>query len=93
MTEAPERLTQRGFGIHRLCVFLNAALPYKEDRLQSYIITHKYCGQPVNMIMYQVCSVGSASAVQYAAPLVCMEARKKARLIPTVRRSFCHVLL
>ena len=35
MTEAPERLTQRGFGIHRLCVFLNAALPYKEDCLQK----------------------------------------------------------
>ncbi len=45
----------RGFGIHRSCVFLNAALPYKEDCLQK-------C-QPVNMIIIQVCSVGSASAV------------------------------
>ncbi len=34
MTEGASK-TQRGFGIHRSCVFLNAALPYKEDCLQK----------------------------------------------------------
>ncbi len=49
-------------------VFLNAAFPYKVQKLH----THNICGQPVNMIVYP--------SLMQAAPLVCMEARKRARL-------------
>ncbi len=62
---------------YRSCVFLNAALPYKEHCLQKL---HNITVSLWIWLCIQVCSVRSASAVQYAATLVCMEARKRPRL-------------
>ncbi len=60
------------------CVFLNAALPCKEDCLQK--LHNTLTLQSACEYDYVSKFVVSVVLVQYAAPLVCMEARKRARL-------------
>ncbi len=54
--------------------FPKRRIPYKEDCLQKLHNTY----QPVNINMYPKFVVSVVVLVQYAAPLVCMEARKRA---------------